>query len=543
MQMAFTGERYVPELRGQIYYEHLHRYMLAFAMARDLDVLDIACGEGYGAAYLAVVARSVVGVDIDIASVRHAAARYTAMNLSFRVGSCTHIPLPDNSVDLVVSFETIEHIDEQERFLSEISRVLRPDGRLIISAPNKLIYSDRTGYQNPYHVRELYFDQFRDLLSNRFAHVQVYGQRIAAGSVVHPLRGFAHGARWINPSGSDEQSGLPALPEPAYFLAVCSSDDCSSAPSIESMFIDPGDDLLRQILESEASLRAIAQGNEYEGLSSEGDTRLLPSGTTVDSNNASTSEGVPAEAQVLPAGVPGERNAHREMLVGLVSALVGSVADDADMLEVTGRAHARLGDHLNAWEELRVRGTGLQAELVTTQDRLVTADAQVAAGREQLATATEQLMLTNERLAGVEAAHATCAHVIARLESEHTGTVSELDRLRSDMAAVETQLAASREQYAAELAAQERALQSRVNAFSSALEESVERLETEEQRSAALLREHEATIGERDAALAELEAVRAGLAETRAALVDVMGSKSWILTKPIRLTMRAVRRK
>src|ERR1700738_1690997 len=107
MQMPFTGERYVPEVRGQIYYEHVHRYALALELARDLDVLDIASGEGYGAAYLAIAARSVVGVDVDPESVRHAASRYTAMNLRFLAGLATRIPLPDASIDLVVSFETI----------------------------------------------------------------------------------------------------------------------------------------------------------------------------------------------------------------------------------------------------------------------------------------------------------------------------------------------------------------------------------------------------------------------------------------------------
>src|ERR1700682_3580605 len=106
MQMTFTGERYIPELRGKIYYEHFHRYAMVLELARDKDVLDIACGEGYGTAALALVARSAIGVDIDQDSIRHAAARYTAMNLDFRLGDCTQIPAADASVDVVVSFET-----------------------------------------------------------------------------------------------------------------------------------------------------------------------------------------------------------------------------------------------------------------------------------------------------------------------------------------------------------------------------------------------------------------------------------------------------
>ncbi|HEY0383935.1 MAG TPA: class I SAM-dependent methyltransferase, partial [Candidatus Elarobacter sp.] len=221
--MPFTGERYVPEVRGQIYYEHVHRYALAFEIAGGLDVLDIASGEGYGAAYLAIAARSVVGVDVDPESVRHAAARYTAMNLSFLAGSCTRIPLASHSIDLVVSFETLEHIEEHDEFMREIARVLRPDGQLLISSPNKLVYSDDAHYHNPYHARELYFDEFRDLLQRWFARSCVYGQRIIATSAIHPLRGVARGARCISPSPhGDERIGLPALPAPAYFLALCS---------------------------------------------------------------------------------------------------------------------------------------------------------------------------------------------------------------------------------------------------------------------------------------------------------------------------------
>jgi hypothetical protein len=258
MQMPFTGERYVPEVRGQIYYEHVHRYALAFEIGRGLDVLDIASGEGYGAAYLALAARSVVGVDVDAESIRHAAARYTAMNLSFLTGSCTRIPLGSQSIDLVVSFETIEHIEEHEQFLAEIVRVLRPNGQLLISSPNKLVYSDDAHYHNPYHARELYFDEFRDLLQRSFARCRVYGQRIIATSAIHPLRGVARGARCITPAAEgDDHVGLPALPAPAYFLALCArSDDGRDAECqlLDSVFVDPRDDLLADIVHPELLL-------------------------------------------------------------------------------------------------------------------------------------------------------------------------------------------------------------------------------------------------------------------------------------------------
>lgn len=246
MHMSFTGERYVPELRGQISYEHFHRYAVAIDLVRDKDVLDIASGEGYGTAALALVARSAVGVDLDENSVRHAAARYTAMNLDFRVGDCTQIPAADGSFDVVVSFETIEHLTGQERMLAEIKRVLRPDGRLIISSPNKLIYSDARSYENPHHVRELYFHEFRDALRVWFPSVRLFGQRIFAASAVHPLRGPGAATRWLGPSTVGE-AAMTALPDPEYFLAICGKVEGDELPDLGSVYLDPRDDLLDDV--------------------------------------------------------------------------------------------------------------------------------------------------------------------------------------------------------------------------------------------------------------------------------------------------------
>ena len=92
----------MPCVTGQYKYEHLHRYALSLPLVTGKTVLDIASGEGYGAALLAHGARSVIGVDIDDASVTHAQAQYaTHQNLTFRQGSCAAIPLPDHSVEVV----------------------------------------------------------------------------------------------------------------------------------------------------------------------------------------------------------------------------------------------------------------------------------------------------------------------------------------------------------------------------------------------------------------------------------------------------------
>ena len=182
--MEFTGERFVPEVHGAIELEHLHRYYLAKEVVQGKIVLDIASGEGYGSYILSKIANKVIGVDISEEAVTHAKNKYVSDNLDFLVGSCAAIPLPDNSVDVIVSFETIEHHTEHEKMMEEIKRILKIDGCLIISSPDKLEYSDKPNYSNPHHVKELYRDEFKDLLTKYFKYQHIYGQRIAYGSAI-----------------------------------------------------------------------------------------------------------------------------------------------------------------------------------------------------------------------------------------------------------------------------------------------------------------------------------------------------------------------
>ena len=184
--LEFTGERMTDAVHGQIEVEHLHRYFLARAYCRGKDVLDIAAGEGYGSAYLAQVARSVVGVDVDFATTAHAIQAYQKPNLCFLTGDAQAIPLKDNSVDVVVSFETIEHFYDQERFIAEVRRVLRPEGLFIVSTPERDIYSPHFVPPNLYHVRELTHLEFDRVLSVAFPWVAQMLQRPMIGSAILP---------------------------------------------------------------------------------------------------------------------------------------------------------------------------------------------------------------------------------------------------------------------------------------------------------------------------------------------------------------------
>src|SRR4051812_14059261 len=89
----FTGERFVPGLKGEIELEHLHRYLVAAHLCESKDVLDVACGNGYGSYILAQIAREVCGVDVDPETIHHARDRYPLPNLRFEIGTCQAIPL------------------------------------------------------------------------------------------------------------------------------------------------------------------------------------------------------------------------------------------------------------------------------------------------------------------------------------------------------------------------------------------------------------------------------------------------------------------
>ncbi|MCP2086964.1 UNVERIFIED_ORG: ubiquinone/menaquinone biosynthesis C-methylase UbiE/glycosyltransferase involved in cell wall biosynthesis/TolA-binding protein [Paraburkholderia sediminicola] len=221
------------DMVGEIEFEHYHRYHAVSELVAGLDVLDIASGEGYGSALMSGVAQTVTGVDISADAVAFAQRKYAGdrPNLKYLQGNCAAIPLGDASVDAVVSFETIEHHDQHEEMMAEIKRVLRPNGLLIISSPDKREYSDVPGYSNPYHIKELYKDEFESLLLRSFKHCRLYGQRVYRGSTIFPLSASTVDAGNIRNyllDGSHTEISNGAV-EPLYFLAVVS--DMASLPS------------------------------------------------------------------------------------------------------------------------------------------------------------------------------------------------------------------------------------------------------------------------------------------------------------------------
>jgi 2-polyprenyl-3-methyl-5-hydroxy-6-metoxy-1,4-benzoquinol methylase len=222
MSKNWTGERLETEILNSNTLEHLHRYALAQGLVSGKSVLDIACGEGYGTNLLSQVAQTVVGVDISEETVQHAQSKYKKSNLAFRAGRADKILAEDSSFDVVVSFETIEHHDKHIEMMQEIKRVLKPQGVLIISSPDKLNYSIKRKYANPYHVKELFIEEFKGLIQSHFKYSLFFQQRSMYCSAIVPehqqstsdLDRFSGSYQQINKNSFD----------PLYHLCIASNE-------------------------------------------------------------------------------------------------------------------------------------------------------------------------------------------------------------------------------------------------------------------------------------------------------------------------------
>jgi ubiquinone/menaquinone biosynthesis C-methylase UbiE len=177
--MEFTGERVVPGKTPQtIYDEHIYRYIFAAGLAGNKIVLDVACGTGYGAGYMAGNASKVVGADISLEAVDYARERHSEDNkASFVCADAIRLPFADGAFDMVVSFETVEHIRQYRKFLAECRRVLKENGLLVCSTPNRRIFSPKLAKPlNTFHVKEFWPEEFSRLLRRYFSDITLYGQ-------------------------------------------------------------------------------------------------------------------------------------------------------------------------------------------------------------------------------------------------------------------------------------------------------------------------------------------------------------------------------
>jgi len=201
--LTLTGERTLPGIAHENYWFRRHEaaYRALAPFTTGARVLEAGCGEGYGADLLARSAKQVVAVDVDPATATHAATAYPAIDVLR--ADLERLPLQAGSVDVVATLQVIEHLHDQQAFVAECARVLRPAGTLLLTTPNRLTFSPgRDTPLNPFHTRELSAAELDELLAPHFA--------------VTRLGGVHHGrrlSRWERRNGPIIDAQLARPPE------------------------------------------------------------------------------------------------------------------------------------------------------------------------------------------------------------------------------------------------------------------------------------------------------------------------------------------
>jgi len=184
MEIEVTGEYLLPgKFPQKTEEEHYERYYYASRFVKDKDVLDIACGVGYGCKMLSDEgAKSIVGVDILENNIEYAKINYTTDNITYIKNSIYEIEYKDK-FDVITCFETIEHVPDDNLAIKKLFTALKKEGLLIISTPNRIITSPNAknindSPANKYHIREYILSEFKELLKrNGFKILSTLGQR------------------------------------------------------------------------------------------------------------------------------------------------------------------------------------------------------------------------------------------------------------------------------------------------------------------------------------------------------------------------------
>jgi 2-polyprenyl-3-methyl-5-hydroxy-6-metoxy-1,4-benzoquinol methylase len=252
VELEFTGERFIPGAGGhQIAGEHAHRYISARSLAANKRVLDLGCGVGYGSQLLAGYA-SYVGVDIADDAITAAQNAFGGPGVAFEVGDVTATRIPDDSLDLIVCFEVIEHVLDPESVVREAKRMLAPGGVLVLSTPDKDVYNAVREAPNPFHPSELTRTELDHILAKHFRNHACWGQRFTVASAIFaPAVEAGLGLVYL-PAG-----GYGTPPQPMYWVAVASD---STLPNYESstMLLSDERDLGAELM------RAVTQLGKFE---------------------------------------------------------------------------------------------------------------------------------------------------------------------------------------------------------------------------------------------------------------------------------------
>jgi ubiquinone/menaquinone biosynthesis C-methylase UbiE len=199
--------------------EHVARYEFAARYVEGKIVVDCACGDGRGTIhFLQADAKYIYAFDVSESSVEAARRHCKSESVKFQVSDALQLPLADESADIFISLETIEHIQDDAAYVKEMARVLKPDGLLICSTPNRVLTNPGLdlGDQpfNPFHIREYSTGEFSSLLAKHFSEITLYGQN--PKSKVY-AKALARVARLIPSKGAARINQMLKLPRFIYY--------------------------------------------------------------------------------------------------------------------------------------------------------------------------------------------------------------------------------------------------------------------------------------------------------------------------------------
>ncbi|MDP2673657.1 MAG: methyltransferase domain-containing protein, partial [Dehalococcoidia bacterium] len=221
LEIRDEGERLIPEAAyGSISYaEHIARYHFASQFVRAKRVLDVASGVGYGADLLKRNATRVVAADNSLEAAQYGSKHHANYGPDFLVSDAEALALRGGQFDVVVSFETIEHVPHYDRLLKEVKRVLHKEGLLIISTPNKGVYPEG----NRFHVNEFALEEFEEVLRRHFSNVTILAQQNWVMSSILSLDAMEErDAPVAGPVTAFKVAGLPRV-STLYTVALCSN--------------------------------------------------------------------------------------------------------------------------------------------------------------------------------------------------------------------------------------------------------------------------------------------------------------------------------
>ncbi len=573
--MDFTGERYLPSLGGEMRYEHLHRYAVARELVSGAIVLDIACGEGYGSYILAHRAKNVIGVDVDAETVKHAAQKYIGPKLKFVRGSCDAIPLKKNTVDVVVSFETIEHHNMQEEMLSEIRRVLKPDGLMIISSPDRDVYSGRLGNDNEFHIKELALAEFERLLGRYFKHVRLFGQRLAGGSFITPIEGKAAKQYMAYTLGENNTQhvvpGTITLKDPIYIIGVCGNTESPRLrKALDSVYIDSQDDFYWTWLETAKWAQRVDVEREQLQTTVADRNHELQRVKEELGQSKTQIECVKAKADARLEEINRVRQEFTQLVENQKEGLVEHTAEAAARSEELGRLKGDLSTAHKEIERLNKDIVRLEGH-IHEQDRVLEKGERRVEVKQRVATYTETIQEQKAELRRLEGliesrveALGEVRQQLTTLEKKNQQDGAMLERQLAEIGDLRTavsertqalseaerrivefeQQAAQYHETSERQHAEARRLEGLIEERNQALGEALQRQRVEVMELKTAVGEHEQALANAKRQIGELETEKARVEEQIAdrdrAIAALLSSTSWRMMAPLRALKRVI---